>query len=110
MPTETLRSAAVLTEALNENTAALKAVKARFRFILVFVVIVALVLTFVIKSRYDNRVNACGDQNELKTGLLRIADQIEAGVPRPISPENAQLIASMREDFALSNCGDIPWI
>lgn len=116
MPDRAINTAHELTDALKENTTALRSVKRRFRFVIVFVVMLALVLALVVKSRYDARVGACEKDTDLRGGLLHIADQIEAGVERDpetgkISPENQQFIDNLRSDFAITvNCDEISWI
>jgi hypothetical protein len=137
MPDRAIASAHELTEALNENTAALKAVKRRFRFVLVFVIMVALVVAAVIKARYEARVDACHRDATLRTGLLHIADtldedttlyltqvpgysdldpamQVYLQVLEDRSASNggrAVLVAELRKQFAITqDCGSISWI
>lgn len=137
MPDRAIATAHELTDALNNNTAALKAVKRRLRFILVFVVAVALVLAGVIKSRYDTRVEACQKDNLLRSGLLHIADTLDDDETLHLTEvpgfedldldmqayltvleeassdgaDRADLVDQLRTQFAITqDCGSISWI
>lgn len=109
MPSETLKTAHELTDALHDNTDALRAVRNRFRYVVVFVIAVALVLAVSIKSRYDTRVSSCFRDNEVRSGLLHLADVIEGNLNLPLSPGEQEFLDTMRDTFAVRNC-DTPWI
>lgn len=106
MPQQTLQTAAELTQALHETTAALNAVKARFRFILVFVVALALILALTIKTRYDARIEFCQKDNEVRAGLLYVTDILEANAEE-IDAKDQQFLDAMRDSFALRDCSDV---
>lgn len=91
-------TASELAAALRENTQALQSLRNRYRLILAFVLITAMAVGFSFKVRYD----ACLDDNRLRTGLLNVADTLEAG-GEP-TPERAAFVAELRRDFALRDC------
>lgn len=73
-----LATARDLTSALQENTQELRSLRRRYRIVLVLLVVVALTVGVVIKSRYDVRVSTCRQDNVLRSGLLNVADTLEA--------------------------------
>lgn len=66
-----------LTAALQENTTALTGLRRRYRILLVVIILLLFTMGATLKSRYDVRVSSCHQDNELRGGLLHIADTLE---------------------------------
>lgn len=109
MPTDPIASANALSESLRENTKALQTVRNRYRIVAVFLAMTIGLLLFTLYSRHETRESACVKDYDLRSGLLHVADMLEAFDQPPRNPETVEFIASLRADFALPNC-DIPWI
>lgn len=108
--------AARLTRALRENTEALRAVQRRQRratvaMVLLGVMVVAGGFLFWQVDQTQNR--DCDRDNEMRAGLLGVADYLDQGIDRAesrgsMSPEdverNREFVDSLRVYFALHGC------
>ncbi len=100
-----------LADALKENTKALGRVQRRNRALAAVVVLLLVLVVTMVKTRYDARVDGCHRDNELRSGLLDVADLIEGFQGDDPSSRGEAFVVSLRNDFALrAGCGDTPWL
>lgn len=114
---EAISRAAELKVSLDENTRALHRVK-RHQFItsgaLVGLLVVAAVLVVLFFQVSDAQDTACNSGNNVRQGLLNMADVLEESLsaPRPDGRPRTEaeiaatreFVAGLREDFAIRAC------
>lgn len=144
MPERTIAAAEHLANSLDVNTeelrevrSELKKVKTRSHVLAGSIIVTFVLLVVTIYSRYDQRVTSCEQDNELRSGMLSVAEELESQgsglrlteVPgyQNLTPElqsylsalesastpnpNAPTIAdTLRDNFAVRNCDDIRWL
>lgn len=117
MATDPIKRAGQLAMALTENTTALRKVR-RGQHVISVLVGLLFALSAVTGWLYlevrDTQQRSCESGNNVRSGLLHVADTLEAqqleprpdGRPRtPAEVEAARkFIADLREDFALRRC------
>lgn len=110
--------ATALTFALEENSAALGRVLRRQRITMAVTALLAalmLITGYLYVEVRQAQNAACESGNNVRSGLLRVADTLEAAyaAPRPDGRERTPVevererdfVADLRTDFALRDCG-----
>lgn len=108
-PKNPIDSTNQLALALRVNTLALHAVRRRYRWLVGLVLALILFFCFTVKVRYDTRIEFCHRDNEMRGGLLNVADSMEEAATSD-NPTRDAFIAELRRDFALRDCGDVGWL